>query len=110
MRLTTLHNIMDFQSIIKYNSDSNGQHERFDLGKQEKFDKNIPLNDILRIAIERKASLISRTSYISEEKPGAWYIKGWQQKISYNDIKRRIEENVELGKHTKRICYLIKYD
>jgi hypothetical protein len=86
---------MDFQSIIKYNSDSNGQQERFDLGKQEKFDKNIPLS----IAIERRAPLISRTSYISEEKPGAWYI----------NIKRRIEENVELGKYSKRICYMIDF-
>jgi hypothetical protein len=101
---------MDFQSILKYNSDSNRQHERFDLGKQEKFDKIIPLNDILRIAIEMRAPLVSKTSYVSEEKPGAWYIKGWQQKVSYDEIKRRIEENVELGKHTKRICYLIKYD
>jgi len=110
MKSAVITSIMSFQSIQRYNSDSNGQDQRFDLGKQEKFDKNIPFTEILRIAIERRAPLISKTSYVSEEKPGAWYIKGWDQKVAYDEIKQRIEENVELCKHRKRFCYLIKYD
>jgi hypothetical protein len=63
---------------------------------------------ILNIAYEIKAPLIVKTSYVSEAKPGAWYIKG-NSETNYEEIKTRIEENVDRNWRTCRDCYLIKY-
>jgi len=60
-------------------------------------------------AIDLKAVLIVKTSFINNDKPGAWYIKGYNKHYNYEEIKSKIEENVKNKKYTKRICYLINY-
>ena len=92
--------------ISTYNSDSGTR----DLSTEKSYDKDIPFIEILKIANELKAPLIVKTSYINDDKPGAWYIKGYNNKFTYDEIKSKIEENVENRKYNKRICYLIKYD
>ena len=91
--------------IIKYNSDSGNR----DLKSEKSYNKNIPFIDILQKANKLKANLIVKTSYVNEAKPGAWYIKGYNNHYTYEEIKLRIEENIKNKKHTKRICYLINY-
>ena len=53
--------------------------------------------------------MISKTNYINDKKPGAWYLKGFNGKFIYEEIKIKIENNLKEGKHPKRVCYLIKY-
>jgi len=89
----------------KYNSDSGDR----DLGKEYPYNKDTPFDDILQIAIGLHAPLIVKTSYVNEDKPGAWYIKGFQNRFTYEEIKSKIEKNVKDKKHSKRECYLIKY-
>jgi len=90
--------------ITRFNSDS-GDRDMV----SESYDKNTPFIDILQRANKLKASLIVKTSYISDTRPGAWYIKGHHSNFSYEDIRRMIEQNIETNTHSKRICYLIKY-
>jgi uncharacterized membrane protein len=89
--------------IVHYNSDSGNR----DL-KELSYPLTYTFIEILNIAYENKAPLIVKTSYKSEAKPGAWYIKG-NEDSNYENIKNRIEENILNGNHTKRECYLIKY-
>jgi len=91
--------------ITKYNSDSGNR----DLSSETSYNKDIPFIEILQKANELKAFLIVKTSYINNDRPGAWYIKGYNNHYTYEEIKLQIEENVKNKKHTKRICYLIKY-
>ena len=65
--------------------------------------------EILQKANEIKAHLISKTNYINEDRPGKWYLKGFNGKFSYEEIKTKIENNLRERKHSKRVCYLIKY-
>lgn len=90
--------------ITTYKSDSGSR----DL-EEKSFSRDIPFIDILKQAIELKAPLISKTSYISPKRPGAWYIKGYKNKIPYDELKTIIEENREKKKFPRRICYLIKH-
>ena len=91
--------------ITIYNSDSGNR----DLSSETSYNKDIPFIEILQKANELKAFLIVKTSYINNDRPGAWYIKGYNNHYTYEEIKSQIEENVKNKKHTKRICYLIKY-
>jgi len=95
---------------LKYNSDSGNR----DLSTEKRYNKDIPFEEIYKLAKELKAPLIVKTSYVNEKKPGAWYIKGFANKQgiskkSYEEIKFMIEDNKKNKKHTKRTCYLIKY-
>jgi hypothetical protein len=92
--------------ISTYNSDTGTR----DLSTEKSYNKDTPFIEILKIANKLKAPLIVKTSYINDDKPGAWYIKGYNNKLTYDEIKSKIEENVENRKYNKRICYLIKYD
>jgi hypothetical protein len=91
--------------ITAYNSDSGSR----DLSTEKKYNNNIPFIEILQKANELNAILIVKTSYINNNRPGAWYIKGYNNHFTYDEIKSRIQENIIKKKHTKRICYLIKY-
>jgi hypothetical protein len=91
--------------MTKYNSDSGNR----DLSSEKSYTKDTPFNEILQKAIELKACLIVKTSYINNDKPGAWYIKGYNKHYTYKEIKSKIEENVKNKKHTRRECYLINY-
>jgi hypothetical protein len=90
--------------ITTYRSDSGNR----DL-EAKSYSNNIEFIDILKKAFELKAPLIVKTSYISDKRPGAWYIKGYKNNVSYEDIKNTIEENVKNKKFQKRLCYIIKY-
>jgi hypothetical protein len=97
---------MNYQPVITpYNSDSGTR----DLSSEKKYSKDVSYEEIKKIAIELGAHLIVLTSYTSEAKPGAWYIKGYNKRFSFEEIKHKIEENVKNKKHRKRKCYLIKY-
>jgi hypothetical protein len=90
--------------ITRYNSDTGNRDMR-----EEHYDKHMPFIEVLQRAAQLKAPLIVKTSYVNDERPGAWYIKGQNSNFSYEEIKIMIEENVENNKHSKRVCYLIKY-
>ena len=92
--------------ITKYNSDTGN----WDLSTQRVMSKDTPFMVVLQKAYELKAVLIVKTSYINNVKPGAWYIKGYNTRYTYEQIKSQIEDNVKNEKHIKRICYLIKYE
>jgi len=91
--------------IVRYNSDTGNRDM-----PAESHDKNMPFIEVLQKAAQLKAHVIVKTSYVSDDRPGAWYIKGHRSNLSYEDIKKMIEENVQTNKHSKRVCYLIKYD
>ena len=91
--------------IIRYNSDSGNR----DLSTEKSFSSKLTFMEILQKANDIKAQLISKTNYINNKNPGAWYLKGFNGKYSYEDIKIKIENNLREGKHAKRVCYLIKY-
>jgi len=90
--------------IIKYQSDSgNG-----DLSSGKPMNRNTPFIEVLQKAYETRAQLIVLTPPY-RKKPGAWYIKGRADKYSHDDVKLRIEKNIEHGDYISRTCYLIKY-
>jgi hypothetical protein len=90
--------------ITRYNSDTGNRDM-----PAETYHKNMPFIEVLQRAVQIKASLIVKTSYVSDERPGAWYIKGQNSNLSYEDIRTMIEENARNNIHSKRICYLIKH-
>lgn len=92
--------------INRYNSDTGNR----DLSTEKIYTKDTPFLTVLAKAVELKATIIIKTSYVSESRPGAWYIKGYAKGYNnYDEIKTKIEENVRIGKHQRRECYLIKY-
>ena len=93
-------------NITVYSSDSGNM----DLSTEKRLDGNLAYEYVLTKAKELKACLIVRTSYVNEQKPGSWYIKGYNGRHpSYEEIKLKIEQNVTNKKFTKRKCYLIEY-
>ena len=90
--------------ITRYSSDSGNRDMH-----EESYDKNMPFIEVLQKAVQLKAPLIVKTSYVNHERPGAWYVKGHRSNLSYEDIRTTIEENVKTNTHSKRVCYLIKY-
>lgn len=92
--------------ITKYNSDTGNR----DLATEKIYPKNTPFITVLAKAVELKATTIVKSSYVSESRPGVWYIKGYAaHHNNYDEIKAKIEENLRIGKHSRRECYLIKY-
>ena len=91
--------------IIRYNSDSGSR----DLSTEKSFSSILSFMEILQKANEIKAHLIVKTNYVNKDKPGKWYLKGFNGKFKYEEIKDKIENNIKEGKHKKRVCYLIKY-
>mgnify|MGYP003682583827 CR=1 FL=1 len=91
--------------IIRYNSDTGNR----DLSTEKSFPKSLTFMEILQKANELKAHLIVKTNYVNENRPGAWYLKGYNGKFYYDEIKAKIEKNLEDGKHKTRISYLVKY-
>tara|TARA_Y100000591_G_C21562858_1_gene559458 strand:- start:78 stop:362 length:285 start_codon:yes stop_codon:yes gene_type:complete len=91
--------------ITRYNSDSGNRN----LSTEKSFSPDLTFMEILQKANEIKAQLIVKTNYINEGRPGRWYLKGFNGKFSFEEIKNKIENNLREGKHSKRVCYLIKY-
>ena len=75
---------MDYYT--EYSSDSGNR----DLSSEKRYNKDRPFNEILREAIELKAHLIVKTSYINNDKPGAWYIKGYKNNYTYEEINQKL--------------------
>ena len=76
---------------------------------EKRYDKNTPFIEVLQKAVQLRASLIVRTSFVSEARPGAWYIKGQGSNLSHDDIRSLILQNMLTNTYSKRVCYLIKY-
>ena len=91
--------------IINYNTDTGNR----DLSTEISLEPDVLFIDVLNKAYTLKANLIVKTSYFNKERPGKWYIKGINNKFSYDEIKVKLETNFREGKHPKRISYLINY-
>jgi hypothetical protein len=105
--LKTLALNKDFNHIWKkYNSDTGNR----DSGSEKTYEKSKTFDFVLSEAIKLRANLIVKTSYISEKRPGAWYIKWLMEKRDPDELEEIILENIEKGKHSKRECYLIRYN
>jgi len=96
---------MEEFTITKFNSDSGNR----DLGAEKKLTNDIPFIEILNLAVKLKAKLIVKTSYVNEQKPGAWYIKGYRSNLTNEKISLKINENIKNNKYNKRTCFLINY-
>ena len=79
----------------------------YDLGKQISFPRDKCYLEVLSEAKKRGALLIVKTSYVSEKRPGAWYIKGIGG--SYDTIQQMLRENKKNGLYIKRSATLIQY-
>ena len=93
-------------SIIQYNTDTGNR----DLGTEITISKDTCFSDILKTAIQLNAYLIVKSSYVSESKPGKYYIKGYTDQKTYLEIKELLDKNILDNKFTKRKSWLIKYD
>ena len=91
--------------IINYNTDTGNR----DLSTEVSCDPQLSFMDVLNKAYTLKANLIVKTSYFNKERPGKWYIKGINNKFSYQDIKTKLDSNLRERKYPKRKSYLIKY-
>jgi hypothetical protein len=75
---------------------------------EKRYSRDHTLEEMLIIANEKGARILSKTSYISDAKPGAWYIKGSRTDTDYDVVKAQIETNVAENKHTRRQCWLLR--
>tara|TARA_B100001123_G_C15334006_1_gene1032149 strand:+ start:1096 stop:1380 length:285 start_codon:yes stop_codon:yes gene_type:complete len=91
--------------ITRYNTDSGSR----DLSTEKSFDNTLTFIEILQEAYKMKAYVITKTIYVNEHKQGKWYVKGFNGKFTYLEIKDKIEKNLLEGKYPNRLCYLIKY-
>ena len=91
-----------------------GDYGNRDLGREKPLDRNMPREDVLAIGIEEATKhgvnyfLMVRTSQY-RGKPGAWYIKGFDGRVSYNDIVSKVERNVENNKYSTRECIIVRF-
>lgn len=98
-------------TIKEYQSDTGNR----DSGKELQLPNYVQLHEVLKKAVELRALLIVKTSYMSVKRPGAWYIK-WigrgagKDQISGNTIEKIVLDNLRNGKFSKRQCFVIKYD
>ncbi len=97
--------LVKMESIQHYNTDTG----RRDLGTEKYLPKDTPFCEVLQMAIELRAHLITKTSYVSEKRPGQYYIKGYRNKKTYDEIKEMLDSNLANKKYTKINAWLIKY-
>ena len=74
---------------------------------EKQYSRNHTLEQMLIIAHEQGARLLTKTSYVSEAKPGAWYTKGSRTHTDYDVVRNQIETNVAQNKYTQRQCWLL---
>lgn len=85
-----------------------------DLGRQKRLDRNMPEEDIVAMGktLARKYGvnyfLVVRTSPY-HGKPGAWYIKGFDGRVSYDDIADKIKRNLENNMYSRRECIMVRF-
>ena len=87
----------------QYNTDTGNR----DLGSETTLSKKTPFGIVEKMAKEIGARLIVKTSYISEKKPGRYYLKGYKGKKSDEEIKNILEKNKSEGKYSKRESWLV---
>lgn len=97
---------MEISSILTYNTDS----AICDLGGEIVFRKTNPFMTVLKKAVELQAHIIVRSSYICHERPGQYYIKGYKNKKTYDEIKQCLDDNLRDNKYTKVKTWLIQYE
>jgi hypothetical protein len=85
-----------------------------DLGRAKRLDRSIPEEDIVAMGKTLATKygvnyfLIVRTSPY-RGKSGAWYIKGFDGRVSYDDIVSKIERNVENNMYSRRECIMVRF-
>lgn len=87
--------------FTQYNSDSGSRDM-----PEKRYPNHISLEQMLATAHTKGARLLSKTSYISHTKPGAWYIKGSRTDTDYDTVRLQIEHNVAQNKYPRRMCWL----
>jgi hypothetical protein len=80
-----------------------------DMGKEIAFPKSTTFEEILQQAIKHQAQIIVRTSYVSDNRSGQWYIKALGNSRDHKTLKKKLEDNRASKKHLKRKTWLIKY-
>ena len=102
---------MSFSRHISfYNSDTGS---RRDLGSERTYPRETPEDVIIEKAIElakkngSDSVVVIRTKPYGK-KPGAWYIKGFATRFSYEDLRAKIQANVVANEYTRRDCWLIR--
>ena len=83
---------------------------RRDLGTEKMISLDVEWIDVVKQAIDLKAHLVVKSSYVSENRPGHWYIKGFKNKKTYDEIKAILDNNQLNGKCSTRESWLIKHD
>tara|TARA_Y100000389_G_scaffold31538_2_gene26714 strand:+ start:3183 stop:3452 length:270 start_codon:yes stop_codon:yes gene_type:complete len=89
---------MEFQ---KYHTDTDGS---WGIGAKH-IDGKTPERDVIIKALNMKAHVIVKTS----KSDGYWYIKGFNNKKSYDVIREHIENNERDGYRKKSNLLLIRY-
>jgi len=92
---------MPSHQITHYKSDSgNGG-----CGREITLPGETPFLEVLAMAYSEEAKLAVKTS-----RGGQWYLKGLRgSKITYDEIKVKLEANLREGKHRSRDSFLIYY-
>ena len=95
--------------ISLFNSDTGSR----DLGSEHSFPRETPEYIIIKKAIDMASAYGSNSVVIIRTKPygtkpGAWYIKGYNNRFSYEELRAKIDKNVSLGKFERRECWLIR--
>jgi hypothetical protein len=93
-------------SIKSYQTDSGHK----DLGEETVITGDTDFSVVLKRAIDLKAFIIVKSSYVCETRPGQYYIKGYKTQKTYNDVKELLEQNILDNKFTKVKTWLIEYD
>jgi hypothetical protein len=95
--------------ISFYNSDTGSR----DLGAELNYTRETPEEVVLAKAVELARThgtngvLVIRTQPYNG-KPGSWYIKGFSSRFSYDDLRAKVQANIDAGKFTRRECWLIR--
>jgi hypothetical protein len=84
-----------------------------DLGSEFRFVRETPENVVRAKAIELATKKLSPVVMIIRlspyrSKPGGWYIKGYSGRFTYDDLRARIQTNLDAGKFTRHECWLIR--
>ena len=93
---------------MHFNSDSGNS----DLGRVKIYPRDTEFNVVFQDAVVLAKRYGSNGVLVVKTKPyqqfpGAWYIKGFDGRFSYQTILHRVEENHTRGNFARRDCYVI---
>jgi hypothetical protein len=92
--------------VIRYQTDTGNRDMKKELGP---IPRETDFQDVIEMAQKVNAKLIVLTSRVNDARPGAYYIKGFASKITYDEIKQQLETNLSEHKHSKRTAWLLQY-